>query len=112
MSEFKYPVTKAKTARGVLAAARRVIEKFGWYQGSEQDYATGAVCLYGAIQAVVSGNPENYVETRAALGDVYDDITKIVQKNISAKDPYDVLIAEWNDEVGRTVDEVLAVMRA
>ena len=90
--------TKAKTPEGILRAAARYIRKHGWYQGDLVDDETGAVCLYGAVYAVVTGSPDTYSSSASIVGDLLRQRTGVHYPD------------EWNDEAGRTEAEVLAVL--
>jgi hypothetical protein len=78
-----------------LREARALIER-GWCQG---DYVCGtSVCVYGAIQATLYGDPEDCSVT----ADEEEVVVLLKEATGSAA------LVQWNDCPGRTQAEVLA----
>lgn len=96
----------------VCEAAIDAIERRGWTQGIVED-DDGRICLVGAVNVASRGTATN-VKTRhvaierqraKALSDIYAEIR--------ANDLVDSSgwITQYNDAPGRTVDEVIEVLR-
>lgn len=78
----------------LLLDAADCIEKYGWCQGHAQD-DKGRVCVLGAM-----------VYGAASYEDWQRAIDKIIrQTNV-------LEIASWNDAPGRTMEEVVSMLRA
>lgn len=91
--------TRERTAADVLRAAARYIEEHGWEHSGEY-VAQGRVCVYGAINAVLTGDPES-----SAMPDLkWDAIGRFM-------DVIDDGPARWNDDPARTEAEVLQALR-
>ncbi len=86
------------TVQWVLNRAADLIEERGWCQG-EGESATGALCLYSAI---------NQAEPGIFLRALADrEVRRRVRKRVDI--PTGPI--KWNDTPGRTVDEVLNLLR-
>ena len=101
---------QAKTVKQVLVAARWILDNVGWCQGSYFKSKDGkrmfnireatdvdCVCAMGAILAV-----ETTEELQSQALDLVNDL--IVENH------YTRYIANWNDESGRTKQQVLKMM--
>lgn len=80
--------------------AANYIDTHGWIQGDYKDL-TGAVCTLGAMKAVAGD-----------IGDLVEPVVsahRAVSKHLGFAGGLHV--ADWNDETGRTVDEVVQVLR-
>jgi hypothetical protein len=96
----------------ILLRAHEIIEERGWCQLAllEDD---GSVCLEGAVM-LASGvalleNPACHITPRggeAEMASAMNAIRMLRQRLTSAGD-----VADWNDEHGRTKDEVLKLIR-
>jgi len=98
------------TVPEVLRASAQVLRERGWCQGwyvdgdGSTDVDTGgAVCLFGALNLVFYGTPFPPEE-----GDQDPRSATLEAALAIVADEGDV--AEWNDEPGRTVEEVLAAI--
>lgn len=83
----------------VLLDAADLIEEKGWIQGANWRPGLG-YCVFGAINKVT----QNDLAFSDAVGRVLTEIGRLNQ-------PWTGGIARWNDEPGRTKDEVLAALR-
>ncbi len=86
------------TTAEVLDRAADYIEQHGWCQGEFSK--NGAVCVSGAISRVLG------VEFYRADNRVYD-AKNAFARHLKSDDPPCV----WNDEDGRTQEEVIATLR-
>ena len=77
-----------------LLDAADLIEKKGWIQGANWRPGRG-FCVFGAIDRVAKND-----------GPAFNDAVKRVYSLIEGHG-----IAKWNDEPGRTKEEVLAMLR-
>lgn len=95
--------TTEMTPRRVLLDAARVLERGGWCQGRVKDYA-GQHCALGAIREVAFcdflGKAAERVLARSLR----------LRPGFGSATP-DVMVAEWNDDPGRTADEVVTALR-
>lgn len=80
----------------VLAATREVLAERGWHQGNFMDADTGAVCIVGALDAVV---PEG----------VGDDVIVPLRDAIGV--PCGLQITQWNDAPERTYEDVVLALK-
>lgn len=103
-----------------LYATAELIERNGWSQGTNWRDNGGKlpsdcpVCVLGGLNVVTHGFPWNPIESdammrrdRAALA-----VARYVERatGFALADVYEA--AHWNDEAGRTAEEVCAVLRA
>lgn len=90
------PLSEATVAgvRATIVQAARVIEQVGWTQGQSQSL-TGAVCIGMAIAIAADGDEDAELHATNAM---------------QALLPWSSLV-EWNDELERTQDEVLDLLR-
>jgi hypothetical protein len=89
----------------VLERAADVIVERGWCQGVF--HCGSSVCAVGAISVVVNGDP--IPVDRMPATDAFD----LWLHDHRDLPPYgeDGLISDWNDEPGRTADEVITALR-
>ena len=102
-----YRKSTAKTPAGVLRAAAKIIRKHGWHQGNYVNELTGQVCLFGAINAAVTGDPNNespYANRATNAGRLFEDRLKGLGLGEDGID--------FNDAPGRKVEDVLAILEA
>jgi hypothetical protein len=85
----------AETPAGMLTAAADLIEQRGWCQRKFQD-DDGRLCVEGAIYHGL-----------AVLDRVCFDAVRILRRHIG-----DDSLIRWNDQPGRTQDQVVAALRA
>lgn len=99
-------LTKAQVYR----RAASVIGFRGWNQGSYYDahaYAAGtpiddcAVCLVGAVNVAVKGAPDDSVGAQPFI----DFLGEVLEGRVGHP-----VVSFWNDDDGRTVDEVLELL--
>lgn len=97
----KNPITGL--CRDHFIQAKRILDECGWVQGSYGGPNDG-YCLAGALcEASYEIGVLSPAETMYMATDVIPDV-RVTERQIS-------LIA-WNDEPGRTIDEVMAVLGA
>lgn len=82
----------------VYAEAAELIRKDGWAQGWFYRPGRGH-CVFGAIQAVTNGNPDQRSPRSDALVGRLEDVIGC-----------GLGIEEWNDEPGRTVEDVINLL--
>jgi len=92
-------------AQEILNSAADLLEKDGWCQGYPNN-ALGQRCALGAIWDVEHYGPE--------AGQAEDLVRQLITKKryggtVSAT--YPLAISTWNDQPGRTAQEVIAVLR-
>lgn len=97
---------KAKTVKEVLTAGRWILENVGWCQGSYYKDKNGSNVGLSARR-----NPEN-VACACALGSIYlvetDEPSAMDGAITALADAYKIdSIADFNDDPGRTKQEVL-----
>lgn len=98
LSPVGYVETKIVDADGeVLRRAADIIERRGWCQNDYQDGA--AVCILGALRLAITGNTDNHSDR------VHNPAERLA-KNLGQA-PW-----VWNDEPGRTKEEVIAALRS
>lgn len=89
----------------ILCKAGELIEKVGWNQGALSNLRTGTVCMLGAINATLSGNPLTGVPflhiKEAVVNELYNRLGMA----------YGHSLAEWNDTPGRTREQVIGVLK-
>lgn len=108
--------TETITPSGLLARAAELIGERGWHQG---DYGNddGCVCAIGALRAAAaeaSGLQKTAVDRAVffehfidrTVFDVMVDATTMLDEASPCR-----AIDIWNDQAGRTADEVVALMR-
>ena len=88
-----------------LRAAAEVLERGGWTQGRYYRPETGCRCAIGAIVAVLGGH-----DTEFTIPDEAQPRWRAVEGALEAH--LNHFIDIWNDEPGRTADEVIAALRA
>lgn len=123
---FEAPVeapveTKTKTAADVLRHAALIIEEHGWNQGNYMD-AQGHVCAMGAIGKALGapwydsgqGFESSYyrIEPYTSHETLHSAAVLALMAKINPGDRAPRGVPEWNDDVGRTRDEVIAALRA
>ena len=110
MSKDRTPPSDDQTPQGILNAAADLIERTGWTQGfsaldsyGDSCYisspAATCYCAYGAViksHADLGGG-------RGLLGPAFD----IFRANAQTTDG----VIDWNDQPGRTKEEVIAALR-
>ena len=82
-----------------LEAMADVIEKRGWTQDRLVDTKTGAICLIGGMQAVLASRTNAVVDWGLS--------TRVQYRLHRAVG----LLGRWNDELDRTKQEVLDLLR-
>ena len=103
------------TIADVLNEAARIIRRNGWHQGFYYDRSQNAygtrfdqcrVCARGAINLAVA--PPDSEDLRRQAIYAVAAVERWLDTNRPQDDTYS--LAAWNDEAGRTVDEVLAAL--
>lgn len=114
--------TKIPTPQQLLTRAADIIEVRGWYQNgfiSER----GEVCMVAAMRMSAAEHIElPTIETRrVCLGakgawpeSVRDELKGVFDQAVQqvARKINDAILDEWNDDPGRTADEVVGALRA
>ncbi|MFJ4808551.1 DUF6197 family protein [Streptomyces longwoodensis] len=108
-------LTSAKVADALDAAAAH-IERVGWFQGDMYDPEQArikpltqcAVCALGAINVALHGSPQFPLHDSEEWGsvDAHDLADYVTARRIEGFD-----LAAWNDEPGRTQDDVTTALR-
>lgn len=95
----------------VLRQAADVIRQRGWTQYQNLDPETGAVCVDGAVHAVLFGDPQHLAGTEC------QPVLLELSQNLGEQqvvDPWDhdspMVVTKWQDMKGRTQDEVLELI--
>lgn len=96
--------TRAKTPAGVLRAAARYIEEHGWVQGIVQD-REGRVCAVGALGKVL---PARTADSDDAL---YYEARALADERARERAGGWGSVVAFNDSLGRTQAEVVALLR-
>lgn len=98
-----------------LKATRQVIAERGWIQRQSEDKVTGQVCLARAIGISTDVEAE-LIEPYA--GSRFIDTREYIENLLPAGyrfgethgDSLSTGVVAWNDEIGRTKEEVLAIL--
>lgn len=110
---MEYRVTEAVEPADVLRAVADEIERVGWHQATRWQYGnvdplTGAVCLYGGLDAVLVGVPSD----AAAWDDPrYKPSLALLEERVTERSGGVHGVSEWNDYPGRELEEVLGLLR-
>jgi len=107
----------------VLRYAALYVQRHGFHQGdmfASLTTPTPPACAQGAVKMVICGNPQAaYTPDEAVL---FDETNRALARHLDREylgwehDPTGVpaaphaLVAEWNDEDGRTADELVTAM--
>lgn len=92
----------SKAAIAVLRGARAVLTEHGWQQDGDFADDAGRLSLDGALTFAVTGRPSPPCEgSGIAEGLLLDAL---------ASRGYDGTVGDWNDEPGRTLGEVYALL--
>jgi hypothetical protein len=109
------------TVPGLLRAARVELDRRGWTQ-HDYEADTGEVCLIGALNAAVAGDPIEEPSTPDGwrlLGGALDALVQHiapVRADEEFEYPEDLgyyladHVSTWNDTPGRTLDDVRALL--
>lgn len=97
----------------VLDRAADIIERNGWWRKSYYDFgAVGskpkcelACCARGAINLAANGR------TPDRLSNLGEDALHALERYLGISGEHPDSVADWNDEPGRTVEEVIAALR-
>lgn len=111
------------TPAALLARAADIIDERGWNQGFYYN-DTGCVCVLGAIHAAVAEAAGQDVtedrlkfphlplsEESRPLVQSYNHAVKALSDTVPFGDAFRSAIPDWNDENGRTKEEVQALLR-
>lgn len=90
-------LAKLPAERLLLLNAADLIERRGFCQGTRQD-GSGQLCILGAISVAHNGDPYSQYST--------DPAGELVRAQLGGKSP-----APWNNEPGRTKEEVVEAVR-
>lgn len=88
----------------ILSGAARYMRECGWCRGKMAD-EHGRVCALGAITRAMLGLDHlSYTESRRA----YHAAVKRLRKQLPDSMPMGWTVAQWNDGVAKSADEVIA----
>ena len=98
---------KDMSPQEILLAAADVIQqrglyKGGWYFDPSRYQSEARVCTIGAISVAKEGLPQADVRYRRKRDPIIKRIMRVLGPNTS--------ILDWNDEDGRTQDEVIQML--
>jgi hypothetical protein len=94
-----------------LEAAADYIDDHGWTQGMLENQ-DGQVCLRGAIAHICQHNSSLYVSEMKILNRQELNAVVAVQNYLdTGLNPYRSTATNWNDQRGRTADDVTAALR-
>lgn len=97
--------TKAEQKIQVLRGTRGVLERSGWCQGRFTG-PDGTHCLIGAISTAAGSDLEI-----SAIDDVHEELRREIRSTgYGADHQFEIAISKWNDEPGRTVEEVYGLL--
>lgn len=87
-------------------AAKR-LETHGWCQRALQN-ASGQLCMAGALNAEVTGDPDNWVPET-----FFEEVVRAVPGMTPARNelPFASAVVNWNNDPDRTAAEVIAALR-
>jgi hypothetical protein len=93
----------------VLEKAKELLIEDGWTQASRED-ANGSRCATGAIQraAILLDGRTRSSFTRLRVEHILASTINTPWDDAVRNDAPDMIIEDWNDEVGRTFQEVMA----
>lgn len=91
-------MTEDDDARSLISRAAQILRTGGWCQGDYSNYTTGEHCIVGALLAASTVEGQDAAYSRAKT---------LVRLAIGIYPDTGGSIPRWNDEPGRTVDEVL-----
>jgi len=103
-----------QTRSQVLRAMADVIRTEGWVQGTYFDSETGNVCLIGARNTVFGGYPSDYPDKYRKMVDAVTEVLALLVANYPpgvSPVTQEGIVISWNDVDGRTVDEVLRLIK-
>jgi hypothetical protein len=86
-----------------LRAAAEVLERDGWTQGVYHDLESGCRCAQGALDSIYGAHEAEGSYDQAVEEAANDHLAAVIGTP---------RIISWNDEPGRTADEVIAALRA
>lgn len=97
-------MSKSRNAQiaALLHKAKSALEEHGWQQGGDFADEAGRLSLDGALNAAVHGQADRPSEGSA--------FTEGVVRDVLALRGHDDTVADWNDEPGRSVAEVYALL--
>jgi hypothetical protein len=94
----------------VLRGAKHAISNRGWGQGASEG-PDGQICFDGALTFAVLGVPQP--DRDLVAPDEYDLLNaarNVIDRTLDERHGDLSWLVEWNDALGRTVDEVLALL--
>lgn len=99
-----------------LERAAEILQTYGWHQGAnfkadgEKPPAECPQCAYGAISTAVHGAPS--IGLSSSDPEQPQRCTLWLAAARAAEQYVGENVADWNDNLGRTVDEVTGMLRA
>jgi len=106
-------VTTTTTPKALLQRAADIITERGWHQGNYTDPKGCGVCALGAIHiayAEAKSRPHPFLYVSGLSKWAEDPPLKAAYDGL--RDQIGDWISDWNDEEGRTAEEVMAAFRA
>jgi hypothetical protein len=85
-----------------LRAAKAALHERGWQQDGDFANETGQLSLDGALNFAIGGDAERPTVGSGVIEGAVLDV-------LISRD-YDGIVADWNDEPGRSVDDVYALL--
>ncbi|KPC75258.1 hypothetical protein ADL26_08170, partial [Thermoactinomyces vulgaris] len=117
-------MTDTITPQALLERAAEIIDQRGWHQGDYADH-NGCVCTLGALRIAAAGLPTDapFWDARSAALDTsgrfngpgYDQVdlaAVALEEYLSGHGIEAFGIAEWNDHIAASKEEVTAALRA
>ncbi len=98
-----YTVANEATPAAILRAALKNLKANGWYKGEYRQPGGRAVCALGAINAAMTGNPEDEV-----IDTTYNNTVRYLK---NAGGIILTGIPSWNDDSQRKSQDVITVFR-
>lgn len=112
--EITYEKVKgSRAAAKILCGAADIIEKVGWTKHDFRNYADGSVCVMGAIQAAINGDPTDGMHNYRLIGAAENLLARrLIEKypDSLGRHPSYVSVTGWNDGPA-TKKEVMEVLR-
>ena len=98
------------SAADTLARTADVLERSGWCQGSFVNEA-GEMCMLGALRVACGCEPDARHGEYLRKGSGYDDAVREMYRRLPGETGTGFPLSRYNDEPGRTLGEVLAMLR-
>lgn len=107
-AEPTYRVTDAVEPADVLRAVADEIRRVGWGRGPGNVDTLGHICLYGGLDAVLVGRPND--DVLASADPRYDPAFRLLGERIAVRIGRPD-ISRWNDLEAKDLKDVLSLLR-